>query len=602
MTDQDEARALSVGLSFQELGRCVDVAINVNDISFQMPGLVWRAEWENALESLASTEACAVLDRVLDIFSARLSYLRHLTVREPPESRSDGSEYKRFTPEDLDNLKGLLVLAERSSVQALASSDASVQGEACHHLEHSMRQLQLCRALLYHLRATLQSWLCQGQGEHGAAAALSNPDIVQSIFEAIESSTITPWHRPPDWLQLAGVSRLWRDTVRAFGRCVFLSRNAAPEVVNGALQQLPTMRRLRCNLSHLNIHGAGGLISLLDLLEGATTLEVLQIDRWIQCSKPTGAERMVTMPRLRYFNLFSLRATQSRRSDNNTSLLRYLRLPAVEQIVVCEDTEINSHAPAPPAALAAHLSGIAGALTSTSPCLQNIQQFIIDSLPDGLSIRGRRSKGPLYRETPSNTPMTIRICSIPRSDVSATHLFIRFCQLLASLRVEEQPVQLDTLAIATALGPYGPDDENALRRDPFKLPLYNFDYHSMQPEPDVILFVLRDAAALNGVRALDVQLLPVAGLPIGPAMVNVVFDSRISREIVRRDGILQAPQFFHLLRERATRGFRIHSMIFTGMPPDIQVPARLGVAAQSWGDHVSLQNRQTGKALVFQPL
>ncbi|VDB86473.1 unnamed protein product [Peniophora sp. CBMAI 1063] len=118
-------------------------------------GLVWRPKWQSGLESIPSADTCVVLDKVINAFSARLSYFRSFVLNVPLEEvNSDESECKRLTRDDLDKLKELLVSTEHSSGEALASSDATVQKEACRLLGRSASQLQLTRALLQYLGTT----------------------------------------------------------------------------------------------------------------------------------------------------------------------------------------------------------------------------------------------------------------------------------------------------------------------------------------------------------------------------------------------------------------------------------------------------------------
>ncbi|VDB86474.1 unnamed protein product [Peniophora sp. CBMAI 1063] len=132
-----------------------DALPTINVLAGTDTGLVWRPKWQSGLESIPSADTCVVLDKVINAFSARLSYFRSFVLNVPLEEvNSDESECKRLTRDDLDKLKELLVSTEHSSGEALASSDATVQKEACRLLGRSASQLQLTRALLQYLGTT----------------------------------------------------------------------------------------------------------------------------------------------------------------------------------------------------------------------------------------------------------------------------------------------------------------------------------------------------------------------------------------------------------------------------------------------------------------
>ncbi|KZV71238.1 hypothetical protein PENSPDRAFT_650846 [Peniophora sp. CONT] len=251
-----------------------------------------------------------------------------------------------------------------------------------------------------------------------------------------------------------------------------------------------------------------------------------------------------------------------------------------------------------------------------------MRQFIIDSLEDGLAIRARRSSDLQTLATDISghtTPITVRICSLPRSNPVAMHLFIRFCHLLAS-RVGAAPglaggppaLQINSLAIASSY------DENMRGRGLdmrlLMLPLHGHTSFTSEIQPTIIIFHYRQDPEALSVRALEMQIFenqipvtPFPSLSVEPAIKYVEFDHIITEQLLRAN-ILQFPGFHELLHGRVTRGYGIRSITFHGMPVQTTVPPQLRDAARTWGEAVSLTSRQgpqgkyDGKTLIFHPL
>lgn len=254
----------------------------------------------------------------------------------------------RFTPNDLDGLKDLLVQTDRASVEGLSCSDALKERMAYELLERALPLLALATELLKYEKYTLRSWLQAGRGLHGVSAAMSNQDFVHRIFEALDDITFAHRGWPPAWRRLMLVSRTWRSAVRALGLYVALPPNTKPDVVTTALRRIPHTRMLICSLTHLSVTGTQGLARFVNVLRGANALLTLRISGWFQCDATTDIGQLdaVVLSRVRSFELVGLRDRRPRRRmpsgadvEPAVSLIRYIRLPVVEYAAISEPVE-----------------------------------------------------------------------------------------------------------------------------------------------------------------------------------------------------------------------------------------------------------------------
>ena len=62
-------------MSFEEFGQCADVASAVDELISRLPRMLFRVDWERALETLASLDPDAVIGKTLAAFSMRKTWI-----------------------------------------------------------------------------------------------------------------------------------------------------------------------------------------------------------------------------------------------------------------------------------------------------------------------------------------------------------------------------------------------------------------------------------------------------------------------------------------------------------------------------------------------
>ncbi|VDB86459.1 unnamed protein product [Peniophora sp. CBMAI 1063] len=626
---------LAVSLTYEQLGQCVDIARSVNELSYRMPGMLWRKDWAQALSFLEHIDPNNELGTVLDVLAARLAF--HNEMDDPvPVGLVDDTGFRRFQAEDLVGMRDLLVHADRVSVEALSHSRI-FDDEVVKLLAAALSHLLLTSDMLRDERQTLGTWLRSGRGLHGSSVAMSNCDFVQHILEALEDITFTHRGWPPQWRRLMLVNRTWRDAVCAVGRYVALPPSAFPDVVETALCMLPSTRMMICTLTDLSASGAGGLACLLDLLRGAQSLTTLRIADWIQCDASVDADHLsvVVLPRVRDFELIGTpRPAWMQKADPSVSLVRYLRLPMVECAILSEPVEYagsRAEIPDPLRRLAEHLEAIASALVSSSPCIRETQQYTVssDTRNGGLVLRTRRALGSCYDGMPA--PLTIHLYpspgGLPGANLSscpiAMHLFVCMCQTLAPIvTLGNQPhaLPLDSLSVVNVLTwasleatlPYHPpwEDQDDCRRILLGLPIYKQDLQVALSRPARIVLFLDshpDGATLLPFKLLGLR--PPDRIVGSPPRLkelrveHIELDGEVSAQF-QRQKVWQASEFQDALRTRAARGFHTQSIALTGKQKQWQRPIQeLQEAARTWGRKgtiVKCQSQNNGVLLVFQ--